>query len=128
MKKIDTLRTLEEPKLRAYIVKTVTHTAFNYIRERNSDNARCMGMDDINALNVPVEHDFTHKIELEEELRMVISALDSLPEKEREIMKMKFYMEMSDEEIAKKVGLSTSSIRQYIKRARKRLKEILYKE
>ncbi len=128
MENIDTLRTLEEPKLRAYIVRVVRNNSINYIKKRNSDNTRCKSIDNYDELNIPVEHDFTHKIALEEELSLVMSAIDSLPEKERDIMRMKFSMNMSDEEIAKKVSLSTASIRQYIRRARKRLKEIVYEK
>ena len=41
---------------------------------------------------------------------------------------MKFFMNLSDEEIAGRVGISVNSIRSYISRARKKLKAMIYGE
>lgn len=62
---------------------------------------------------------------MEYELSCVWDAMRKLPTKEQQIMLMKYFMEMSDNEIAEKVGLAASSIRKYISRARGRIKLIV---
>ena len=72
--------------------------------------------------------DIEEKVLLEDELARVWNAIKQLPIKEQQIMRMKYVMEMPDDEIAKEVGLSTSSIRKYIGRARDHIKAIVYAE
>ena len=77
-------------------------------------------MDTSDGLNVE------RKVELEEELEQVTHAIEQLSQNERDVMRMKYFMEMDDEAIARKTGLSVNSIRQYVVRARKHIKATLY--
>ena len=51
-----------------------------------------------------------------EEVRRV---LNQIPQQMREILEYKYLLELSDEEIAKTLGIKKSSVRQYVSRARK---------
>ena len=72
--------------------------------------------------------DFEQKIDLEREIAKVIRAIRQLPDKEQIILRMKFFQKKKDEETARAAGISVNSLRQYISRARKHLKQSLYKE
>ena len=71
---------------------------------------------------------YTRALELQDEINMVKAALLSLTEREREVLTMKFFLEMTDEEIAQQWGLKPVSIRVILNRARKRLAQRLKRE
>ena len=68
------------------------------------------------------------KVALQDELAYVWKAIGQLPEKERQIMRMKYALEFPDDVIAERVGLSVNSIRKYISRARDHIKAMIYAE
>ena len=126
MGKIGTLRTLADKQLCVYIVTTVRNTSINAVNRRARMNRVFAAGDEEIAEAPDGGMDFTNKIVLEEELAAVMRAIRMLPEKEQQIMRMKFSQEMSDEAIAGEVGLSVNSIRKYVSRARNRIKAALY--
>lgn len=128
MKKIPTLRKLDHNKTCVYIVSTVRNTSINALNKQSRLNQVFSSGDDEFVEALPDGEDIVQKIILEEELNAVMRAINSLPEKEQMIMKMKYSMELSDEVIADQVGLSVNSIRKYVSRARNHIKATLYKE
>ena len=68
------------------------------------------------------------KVELVDELARVWQAIRQLPEKEQQVMYLKYAVELPDEIIAERVGLSVNSIRKYISRAREHIKKMVYAE
>ncbi len=128
MKKISTLRSLDVHKLRAYIVITIRNAVFDYFDKQKIRNNRFVPLGDDRLGNFASELDLEKKIVLEDELERVCSAINQLSAKEQQIMKMKFFLNLKDDEIARRVGLSVSSIRKYISRARKQIRDIVYAE
>lgn len=128
MKKIPTLLTLDHNKTCVYIVSTVRNTSINALNKQSHLNQVFSSGDDEFVESLPDGNDFVQKIILEEELAMVMRVIESLPEKEQMIMKMKYSMGLSDEVIAERVGLSANSIRKYVSRARNRIKAAIYEE
>lgn len=121
MKKIDLLRTLPCNKLRAYLVTTVRHTAINLYnqrkRERVTDDAT---LEDL-AGGGSVDEALLSRAGVE----VIKEAIKALPEREREIMLMRYFRELSDEEIASETGLRAVSVRVHLSRARKHLQALL---
>lgn len=128
IKNIPTLRGLARNKLRAYIVSTVRNTALNFFKKQQRLNSHVVSGESMAIETVADAFDVEKKVLLEDELRCVWQAIAQLPVKEQQIMRMKYVMEMPDEQIAKVVGLAPSSIRKYIDRAREQIKAIVYAE
>ena len=124
IKKIDLLRTLPWNKLRAYVVITVKHTALNQLsrrkRERIDERA---AVEDI-AGGRPVDE----RLLSQAGIQGIKAAIRTLPDRERDVLTMKFFLGMTDEEIAAEWGLKPVSIRVILNRARKRLAERLDRE
>ncbi len=66
------------------------------------------------------------RILLQEELSLVRDAMKVLTPKEKDLLRMKYGEGKRNAEIAAAIGLSESSISQYVSRARARLKAMLY--
>lgn len=124
MKKIPLLRSLESNKLRAYIVITVRHTAITHLnrgrREFAADDASFSDLSD----GFRVDDQVLSAAGVEGIKR----AVRQLPPRERDVMLMRYFREMTDEEIARELGLRPVSVRVQLSRARRHLAEILEKE
>ena len=55
----------------------------------------------------------------------VKNAIRSLPPREKDLMLMKYFREMTEQEIAKETGLKPVSVRVHLSRARKHLAQVL---
>lgn len=124
--KIDTIRHLECNVLRAYIVTTVRNTAIDFCRRQQRTNARFLHVDEEVTARMADSTSIEKKIMLRDEIEQVKRALLGLPERERDVLRMKIQKGMKDKEIADAVGLAESSVRKYVERARNHLKEALY--
>lgn len=126
MKKIPVLQELERDKLRIYIVSTIRNTALNFFNKQQRINSYIVNSDRETIEAISDNFDVEEKVFLEDELSRVWKAIERLPIKEQQIMRMKYDLEMADDEIAKELGLSASSIRKYVGRARDRINAIVY--
>lgn len=126
MGKIGTLRTLDKNRLSSYIISTVRNTALDSFRKQQTVEHNTVCFENVMDSLIDKEG-HNHQIELIEELVQVIAVIRELPSKERQIMQMKYFQHLGDEEIALRVGLSANSIRKYIERARTRIKAKVYK-
>lgn len=120
------LRGFDSCTLQAYIVSTIRNTAINSIKKRNLISAHNVSDADV-AFERAVSDDQApdSKVIQQAELEALKQALISLPEKEMTLLQMKYVMEMSDEQIAKRLGIKCASIRSYLARARRHAREIL---
>ena len=66
------------------------------------------------------------KILLQEEINNVLQAIQILPEREKDILRLKYHHGMATKEIALETGLAESTIRVLLGRARQHLKHLLY--
>lgn len=126
MKKIDTLRGLEDSPLQYYIVTAVKNTALNALDKQKRLSQKVIHPSPEVMDHIASVDDMQAKIEINEELALVRAVIDTLPEKERLIMKMKFFHKLPDDVIAKKVGLSVHSIAKYVSRAREHIRKKIY--
>ena len=121
IKKIDLLRTLECNKLKAYVVITVKHTALSQEYRRRRET-----LPGDEALELLPDPSKTEGRLLERAgVERVKNAVCALPPREKDVMLMKYFREMTDEEIARETGLKPVSVRVHLSRARKRLSQLL---
>lgn len=124
--KIDTIRGMERNALRAYIVTTVRNTAIDFCRKQQRTNARFLHVDEEVTARMADSESVEKKILLRDQINQVKNALSGLPERERDVLRLKYQKGLKDSEIAERVGLAESSVRKYVERARKNLKTAIY--
>ena len=120
---VKTLQNLNEYQLQAYIFKTVLTNAIKFCKKKYGISTVDI---DIIDLFESQNNDWENHIQLKEELEFVLSCIHRLPPKERDVITLKYKIELTNEEIAEIIGVSKDSVRQYLKRARDRLKKMIY--
>ncbi len=120
------LKTLAEPKQKAYLIKTVRNCCINISIRRKREHSLLLPVTDEVLNELCSSEDIEAQTILSDELAVTLKWIAALPEKEREVMRLKFLYDKTDAEIADALGLSPSSIGKYIQRARQKLKEKLY--
>ena len=123
---INTIRSLECNTLRAYVVTTVRNTAIDFCRKQQRTNARFLHVDGEVTAHMADAESVEKKILLRDEIDRIKKALQELPERECDVLRLKYQKSLSDREIAEIVGLAESSVRKYVERARKHLKAAVY--
>lgn len=124
--KISLLRSMEHNALRSYIVSTVRNTAIDFCRKQRLKNATFQPGEDTAIEQLADKVTVEGRIMLREELRIVQAAIAQLTPHERDILRLKYQQGKNDREIAELIGLSESSIRKYVVRARQHLKDAIY--
>lgn len=127
IEKLDTIRGLERSALVSYVSRTVRNTAINYYnKQMGGKQALFYGLES----DTPDGQSYEWKTPEEvfnikadyEELGM---AVKRLPEKERDILYMKYNQQLSDEEIGDIMGIKKDSVREYLTRARRKTKQYI---
>ena len=125
--RIELLRACKPMSLRSYLLSCVKNAAIDKLRRDNTQFKRLYTFDDsqdkLNAVpdGAEVDAGLLHAAQVD----AIMDALARLPDRERELLRMKYYEELSDREIAATLGLNPSSIRTYLLRARRKLGAIL---
>ena len=112
--KVTVLRKLEEKALRVYVAKTVRSKAISH----GLQEGRTVLFPAEQAANLPDSTGVEQRAMHEESLREAIEAISRLPEKEQQVLRLKLTTDMTNDEIASRVGISPGSVRQYLSRAR----------
>lgn len=124
IKKIDLLRSLECNKLRAYLVITVKHTAISLLNRGKRETAA----DDGAFLNLKSLFGTEEEALSRAGIGEIRQAALRLPQRERDVLLMRYFREMTDEEIAREMGIRPVSVRVQLSRARRHLAQLLGKE
>ena len=120
--KISLLRTLDRNRLVNYIITASKNTAYNYIRDNKRapefsfDEAVDSFEDDVYIS----EDDHLMMVEALEDVGAAWRALDL---RSRQLLEAKYILDETNEEIAREIGVRTSSVRMLLTRARNKLKE-----
>ena len=130
IKKFSTIRHMERCILSAYIVSTVRNTSIEFLRKEKRRQARQRNYDDTSwTVEMQPQLALEELLLLAENRRELISAWGELPELDRALLEGKYFLGLSDAELAKQIGCQTSSIRMKLTRARRKaLKSITDKE
>jgi len=123
---LEKLKTMNDNEKRKYIVITVRNTALNHWRKRQREKAMFQAYKIEEDTRTALASSSEQRILLQEELSLVREAIKALTPKEKDLLRMKYGEGKRNAEIAAAIGLSESSISQYVSRARARLKATLY--
>lgn len=120
--KIEILKTLDSCKRASYIVITIRNISINYIKKRNNEKNKMhlSGYDNfietLPDIACTLEEDYTTK----ETYQALGEAIRQLSERDRNLLFYKYYLELTDKEIAKLMNIPVNNIREYLVRARRR--------
>lgn len=98
------LKSLKEKQREAYLVITVRHTAYNYLKKW--DKYYPLGLDEANDQPLP-EDQFLRLAEREE----MQTALGSMNQTQRDVLNLRYYMNLSYREIARIMGIKDNHAR-----------------
>lgn len=122
MEKIALLRTLAPEQERAYVLTVVRNTAMDELRRKQRQRGRFLRDGDEALAGYPDPMALEEKVAARETAARLRQAISELPEKEQQVLRLKVLENRSDAEIAAETGLSAGSIRQYLHRAREKLR------
>ncbi len=125
---IDVIRTLPEPALQAYIATTTRNTAINYLRKQQRYEHTIQLTEHDELMQIPREAFAEERVLLSQQVDRVLCAIQTLPERDRDVLRMKYQQQLSDSAMAERLNTSQANVRQLISRARKRLKIALHGE
>lgn len=120
IRKCDTLRSLERCVLTSYIVSTIRNTAINYLRKQGREVQRSEVYDDeADSDALPYRLSFDELLILAENRAKLVAAWQELSEQDRMLLEGKYFLDLSDAELAEQLGCKSSSIRMKLTRARR---------
>ncbi len=123
---VDKLRQLGENELIGYLITVVRHNAIDMCRRQRCWEKHCFYTDDASIFDqICADTSVEDEIIRQANAEMLYQALKQLPRRERTLLKRKYMDEAPDKEIAKELGVAPASIRTYLSRARKHLREIM---
>ena len=130
IEKAEVVMSVDQKKLPSYLMSAVKNTAMNRYRRRNVEKKYFTEVEEEEAIEwvrdeAPLPEDIYMQKERASELA---KALKKIPEKDRRILEDKYILEMSDAEIAEQFGVSATSVRSYLTRARRKAYAIMTKE
>lgn len=109
----------EIENLEAFSVTVVKNVCLNMLRNRRQDEE----IDNGQRPDVAAETDVGREIESRDALGIVTALIERLPERQRDVIRMRDVGDCSFEEIEMSTGLSPGNIRTLLSRARKKIKE-----
>lgn len=117
------LREVAPQKRRAYLITAARHRALN-IRSKEKRNISWESAAETGA----IEENMICREEWQDEYRLLVSSILSLPENYSRILEMKFVLGMSSREIARELNMKTATVDTRISRGRKLLIEKIEEE
>lgn len=125
--KVVLLRSLERGPMVTYLVLTVRSSAIDLLRRRGVEGRLFTGEeagDEQSDPSAPADERLIRAENREDTKRL----LEKLPESDRLVLEGRYFLELSDEELAGKLGVTGGSVRVKLTRARRHAREILEKE
>lgn len=127
IEKISTIRDFSCHKLTAYIVYTSKSIAIDFIKHRDVLNKHTFsgGENDLSEKLEDQSAEFEDKLIQQIDVERLCQAIHMLSEQQMNILHYKYLLDMNDAEIAKAIGISQSSVQQYLKRARTAARKLI---
>lgn len=113
---LDNIEDIQSKRTRAYVITIAEHTAIDCYRKIKRENITAL--DECEVMSMHSEA-FTHGE------NDVVSAINSLPVNYAIVLRLRYSQGYSDEEIAQMLDITEENVRTRVKRAKKKLKEIL---
>ncbi|PKM72873.1 MAG: sigma-70 family RNA polymerase sigma factor [Firmicutes bacterium HGW-Firmicutes-16] len=119
--KVSLLRELDERRRICYVITTVRNQAKNQIRNRQDITISSFDDENLNLVDsVSDGTDIEQSIIIKEQLRDLSSVWSMLDETHQRLLEGKYILRKSDDELGKDLGISPSSIRMMLTRARRK--------
>ncbi len=115
MNRMDTLKALPEGARATYLLTATKHNALNRVKSSSAHPSVPVEELELADESASVEERAINSLTVAE----VKEAFKKLPESLRDILRYKYLLELSDGEIAKTLGISKSTVRVYLLRARR---------
>lgn len=114
MKVISTIRQnryTESGKFKAWVIRVARNLIIDFFRQEKSDSCLSIDRDDVDVLNRKSLSDpnIEDKIVSNQILADVKKLMKALPETQRQVLEMRFYLDMSFKEIAEATGVSINT-------------------
>lgn len=128
--KLELLESLELYKLNSYIAITAKRKAYSFNEKRSktltnefyyTNESNESIIDTIPSASKSIEE----IIEYQEDYSKIMSIMDRLPDKYKEILLLKYRYDYKDDEIAAQFNLKPNSVRMYLKRSREKLLRLI---
>ena len=127
IKHLDKLKSLPEDKRRAYLAVSIDNLAKNYLK--NSSKTVMMKKDDSAGLDfIADDYDFEGELDKKLDYQNLMESIKKLPERDRDIIMMKYDLELSDQEIADVLGIKETSVRMTVHRSLLKLAKLANKQ
>lgn len=121
IRQIDQLIKLSDSEKKRYLATAIRHEAINHGLYVQSRVSRFTDMDEARLEQIPDNRDTEHIVTLRDEAAQVLDIICTLSEKEQTALRMKRIVGASDREIAAVLGISESSVAQYVRRAQQKV-------
>ena len=128
MKRMETIQKLSDPQLVAYGVKTVQSCALDYCRRDAVRHKAVLAQETLEEVQEdPVWQAYSDDSEQQLFLRLG-QVLAALPQRDRDILIYKYFLEYSDKRISELLGIKGDSVRMALTRARQKVKTFWHLE
>lgn len=119
---LEKVKAVEVCRRRAYIVSLVKNTSINYVVKRDWQSKYSFIADDeILSQQPDLDSDIEEQLIRNCEITTIKAALLKLPEKDLTILRMKYFDDLRDGDIANYLNIKANSVRYYLTLARRRL-------
>lgn len=125
MEKTPLLMSFDCFTLHSYIVISIRRTAIDVLRRRGRRGELFYEEDSFLDTLASDDCQVDDTLIREAESQQLHTALDMLKQRQRDLLNMRYFLNMSDEEIAETYGLKPASMRCLLSRARKELADIM---
>ena len=126
IKHIDMLKTLSENKQRAYLAAAIDNTALNY--SMKSSKVEITHKTESAELDFIIDsNDMESEVEKKMELEAVREKFDLLPDRDKDLIVLKYELEMSDEQIGEIFDIKKDSVRMTVRRSIQKLAKMINK-
>ena len=123
--KIPLLRGRERCVVRSYVVSAIRRTSLNALKKRG----RKVLLDEEALADMPDDHATVEADAIARASQAdIAAALGRLPERERQLLRWKYFEEYADEEIAALLGIGKDSVRAYLTKARRHMRALLERQ
>lgn len=126
--KVPLLKTFGSAKTIAYVALTAKRVAINFIKHRDIQNQHFYYGEETDISNHIGEPAASSYIIDDVRIQRLQDAVHMLPEKDKNLLYFKYYLEMTDMEIAEEISINPNSVREYLSRARRKAKVLMEKE
>jgi RNA polymerase sigma-70 factor (ECF subfamily) len=123
------IRGYELKRLVSYIKSVTKNNSLDYCRKKKLESKHTQyTFDDDSVTTIPDDSvSSVERLEISEEYEILGRVMKLLPERERDLLYLKYGLQYDDEVIGNLMGIKKDSVRQYLTRARRQAKEYFTK-